>query len=58
MDATVTIGVPVDSVGRSGGTETAPGVLRELLVELLGRLIRRLQVLVHGVARPLQPVGQ
>ena len=30
MDATVTIGVPVDSVGRSGGTETAPAVLREL----------------------------
>jgi arginase len=26
----VTIGVPVDSVGRSGGTETAPAVLREL----------------------------
>jgi arginase len=30
MDATVTIGVPVDSVGRSGGTETAPATLREL----------------------------
>jgi hypothetical protein len=24
------IGVPIDSVGRSGGTEFAPGVLREL----------------------------
>jgi arginase len=37
MDATVTIGVPVDSVGRSGGTETAPAVLRELgLTEALG----------------------
>ncbi len=37
MDATVTIGVPVDSVGRSGGTETAPAVLRELgLPEALG----------------------
>jgi arginase len=30
MDATVTIGVPIDSVGRSGGTELAPGTLREL----------------------------
>jgi arginase len=37
MDATVTIGVPIDSVGRSGGTETAPAVLRELgLPEALG----------------------
>src|SRR6201999_3837736 len=37
MDATVTIGVPVDSVGRSGGTESAPAVLRELgLTEALG----------------------
>lgn len=37
MDATVTIGVPVDSVGRSGGTETAPAVLRELgLPQALG----------------------
>ena len=37
MDATVTIGVPVDSVGRSGGTELAPGTLRELgLPEALG----------------------
>lgn len=33
----VAIGVPVDSVGRSGGTETAPAVLRELgLPEALG----------------------
>jgi arginase len=30
MDATVAIGVPVDSVGRGGGTELAPGILREL----------------------------
>lgn len=30
MDATVTIGVPLDSVGRGGGTETAPATLREL----------------------------
>jgi arginase len=30
MDATVTIGVPVDSVGRFGGTELAPATLREL----------------------------
>jgi arginase len=30
MDATVTIGVPIDSVGRSGGTEAAPAALREL----------------------------
>ncbi|HEX4308247.1 MAG TPA: arginase family protein [Solirubrobacterales bacterium] len=37
MDATVTIGVPVDSVGRSGGTELSPGTLRELgLPEALG----------------------
>ncbi|MFT3863769.1 MAG: arginase family protein [Solirubrobacterales bacterium] len=37
MDATVTIGVPVDSVGRGGGTETAPAVLRELgLPQALG----------------------
>jgi arginase len=37
MDATATIGVPVDSVGRSGGTESAPAVLRELgLPEALG----------------------
>jgi arginase len=37
MDATVTIGVPVDSVGRSGGTEDAPTILRELrLPEALG----------------------
>jgi arginase len=37
MKATVTIGVPVDSVGRSGGTETAPATLRELgLPEALG----------------------
>jgi arginase len=30
MDATVAIGVPVDSVGRDGGAELAPGTLREL----------------------------
>jgi arginase len=37
VDATVTIGVPFDSVGRSGGTETAPSALRELgLPEALG----------------------
>jgi arginase len=37
MDATVTIGVPVDSVGRSGGVELAPATLRELgLPEALG----------------------
>jgi arginase len=37
MDATVTIGVPFDSVGRGGGPETAPSVLRELgLPEALG----------------------
>ena len=33
----MTIGVPFDSVGRGGGTETAPGALRELgLPEALG----------------------
>jgi arginase len=37
MDAMVTIGVPVDSVGRFGGTELAPATLRELgLPEALG----------------------
>jgi arginase len=37
VDATVTIGVPFDSVGRGGGTEGAPAVLRELgLPEALG----------------------
>ncbi len=37
MKATVTIGVPFDSVGRSGGTENAPAVLRELgLPQALG----------------------
>jgi arginase len=37
MDAMVTIGAPVDSVGRSGGTELAPATLRELgLPEALG----------------------
>jgi arginase len=37
MDATVTIGVPFDSVGRGGGTETAPSTLRDLgLPEALG----------------------
>jgi arginase len=37
MDRFAIIGVPIDSVGRSGGTELAPGALRELgLVERLG----------------------
>lgn len=37
MSAMTFLGVPVDSVGRSGGTEHAPEVLRELgLVEVLG----------------------
>ncbi|MBN9622115.1 MAG: arginase family protein, partial [Actinobacteria bacterium] len=37
MEATVTIGVPFDSVGRGGGTETGPATLRELgLPEALG----------------------
>jgi arginase len=37
VDATVTIGVPFDSVGRGGGTEGAPAVLRGLgLPEALG----------------------
>jgi arginase len=37
MDATVTIGVPFDSVGRGGGTETAPSALRDLgLPQALG----------------------
>jgi arginase len=37
VDATVTIGVPFDSVGRGGGTETAPSALRDLgLPQALG----------------------
>jgi arginase len=37
VDATVTIGVPFDSVGRGGGTETAPSALRDLgLAQALG----------------------
>jgi arginase len=37
MSAMTFLGVPVDSVGRSGGTEHAPQALRELgLVEVLG----------------------
>jgi arginase len=37
VDATVTIGVPFDSVGRGGGAETAPSVLRDLgLPQALG----------------------
>ena len=53
MDATVTIGVPFDSVGRDGGTETAPATLRELgLVEALGaRDEGDLPVRIRGEAR-------
>jgi arginase len=53
VDALVTIGVPVDSVGRSGGTETAPAVLRELgLTEALGaRDEGDLAVRIRGEAR-------
>ena len=49
----MTIGVPVDSVGRSGGTETAPAVLRELgLPEALGaRDEGDLAVRIRGDAR-------
>jgi arginase len=37
VNATVTIGVPFDSVGRGGGTETAPSALRDLgLPQALG----------------------
>jgi arginase len=37
VDAMMLIGVPIDSVGRSGGAELAPGVLRELgVAEALG----------------------
>ena len=53
MDATVTIGVPFDSVGRGGGTETAPSTLRELgLSEALGaRDEGDLAVRIRGEAR-------
>jgi arginase len=55
MDATVTIGVPVDSVGRDGGTETAPATLRELgLPEALGaRDEGDLAVRIRGEERDL-----
>jgi arginase len=37
MEATVAIGVPIDSVGSAGGTETAPAALRDLgLPQALG----------------------
>jgi len=47
------IGVPIDSVGRSGGTEFAPGVLRELgVVEALGaRDAGDLEVKIRGEER-------
>jgi len=53
MQATVTIGVPFDSVGRGGGTETAPSALRELgLPEALGaRDEGDLPVRIRGDAR-------
>jgi arginase len=53
VDATVTIGVPFDSVGRGGGTETAPATLRELgLPEALGaRDEGDLAVRIRGDAR-------
>jgi arginase len=53
MNATVTIGVPFDSVGRGGGTEGAPMTLRELrLPEALGaRDEGDLAVRIRGEAR-------
>src|SRR4249919_1853838 len=37
MSAFALVGVPIDSVGRSGGAELSPGVLRDLgLAEALG----------------------
>jgi arginase len=53
VDATVTIGVPFDSVGRGGGTETAPAVLRDLgLPQALGaRSEGDLAVRIRGEAR-------
>jgi arginase len=53
MDATVTTGVPFDSVGRGGGTETAPSALRDLgLPEALGaRDEGDLAVRIHGDER-------
>ena len=39
MGAFTAIGVPIDSVGRSGGTEFAPKTLRSLgLIEALGHV--------------------
>jgi arginase len=53
MDACATLGVPIDSVGRAGGTELAPGALRELGV--VGALDAEdrgdLDVRVHGEER-------
>jgi arginase len=53
VDATLTIGVPLDSVGRGGGTETGPATLRELgLPEALGaRDQGDLAVRIHGEER-------
>jgi len=51
--ALVLIGAPIDSVGRSGGTELAPGVLRELgLGEALGAEDRGdLEIRIRGDER-------
>lgn len=53
MNEFATIGVPIDSVGRSGGTEGSPTALRELgLVEALGGADRGdLDVRVRGEER-------
>jgi arginase len=52
-DAFVLIGVPIDSVGRSGGTELAPGVLRDagLSEALAARDFGDLHVRVRGEDR-------
>jgi len=55
VDATTVIGVPIDSVGRSGGTEFAPGALRDLrIVDALGAEDRGdLDVSIRGEERDL-----
>src|SRR5262245_26309699 len=53
MDGLVLIGVPVDSVGRSGGTELGPEALRELgLADAVGAVDRGdLEVSIRGDER-------
>jgi len=53
VDEIVVVGVPVDSVGRSGGTEHGPAALRELgLADAIGAEDRGdLEVSIRGEER-------